>query len=53
MLARYVLATLSVVFLIAALRAASRHGRHHPQVQTWLLVAGIFTLVSGWLFTVG
>ena len=50
MFAKYVLAGLSVVFLAAALRKAAGAGVAHPQVRTWLLIAGIFAAVSIWLF---
>jgi hypothetical protein len=52
MLAKYILAVLAAVFLIAAtLRRVSGDGG--PQSRTWLLIGGIFALVSLWLFTRG
>ena len=53
MLARDILAVLSAVFLVAALVRAARSGAGHPQVRVWLLITGIFGLVSGWLFVRG
>ena len=51
MLATYILAALAVAFLAAAvLRVTGERGRSHPQVRTWLLIAGIFSIVSAWLF---
>jgi hypothetical protein len=49
MLAKYILATLAVVFLIAA----ATRGWKGPQSRTWLLVAAIFGAVSLWLFSRG
>jgi hypothetical protein len=52
--AKYVLALLSVVFLAAATRRLVRDGGQlHPQSRTWLLIAMIFAVVSGWLFARG
>jgi hypothetical protein len=52
MAARYILAALGALFLIlAALGLVT--GRPRPQTRTWLLVGGIFTLVSLWLFSRG
>jgi hypothetical protein len=50
--ARYILAVLSIAFLIASGRNWV-HGRdwRHPQTRTWLMVGAIFALVSIWLFT--
>jgi uncharacterized membrane protein HdeD (DUF308 family) len=51
MLAKYILAALAAVFLAAAvLRMFGRGGWSHPQVKTWLLLGGIFSVVSAWLF---
>jgi hypothetical protein len=47
MLAKYILLTLAIVFLIAALT----RGPGTPQGRTWLLIACIFGIVSSWLFT--
>ena len=50
--AKYILGTLAVVFLAAALMRLSRGGGiWHPQTKTWLIVAGIFAAVSAWLFS--
>jgi hypothetical protein len=45
--AKYILGALAAVFLIAA----ATRGFRGPQARTWLLVAGIFTAVSLWLFS--
>ena len=50
MAARYVLAALSAVFLILAALGLIT-GRPRPQTRTWLLVGGIFAIVSIWLFS--
>jgi hypothetical protein len=51
MLAKYILAGLAVAFLAAAiLRLMGERGWSHPQVMTWLLLGGIFSVVSAWLF---
>ena len=50
MLAKYILLTLAVIFLIAAI---TRGGRRSPQGRTWLLIAAIFGIVSSWLFVRG
>jgi hypothetical protein len=51
MLAKYILAALAVGFLVAAvLRMTGERGWSHPQVKTWFLLGGIFTVVSAWLF---
>ena len=50
--AKYILGTLAVVFLAAALMRLSRGGGiSHPQTKTWLLIAVIFAVVSAWLFS--
>ena len=50
MLAKYILAAFAVLFFAAAgLKLAA--GKGGAQARTWLLVGGIFTLVSAWLFT--
>jgi hypothetical protein len=49
MLAKYILATLAVAFLIAALT----RGPRTIQGRTWLLIAAIFGIVSSWLFAKG
>jgi hypothetical protein len=49
--AKYILAALAVVFLLAALVRLSRGGGiAHPQTKTWLLIGVIFAAVSAWLF---
>ena len=54
MAAQYILALLSMVFLVAGLRRVFRDaGKLHPQSRTWLLIAAIFAAVSGWLFARG
>ena len=53
MAAKYILAVLSVAFLVAgALRLARNGGKPHPQSRAWLTIAGIFAVVSAWLFYV-
>jgi len=49
MLAKYILAGLAFVFVIAALL----RGPRTPQGRTWLLIAVIFGIVSSWLFAHG
>jgi len=49
MTAKYILATLAVIFLIAALTRGTRTS----QGLTWLLIAAIFGIVSSWLFARG
>jgi hypothetical protein len=54
MAAKYILAALSVVFLLFAVtRMAQGGGAAHPQARTWILVGVIFALVSAWLFYQG
>jgi len=49
--AKYILAGLALVFLIAGTARLVRDGgKPHPQSRTWLLVAAIFSAVSAWLF---
>ena len=49
MAAKYILAALAVVFLLAG--AVSRTtGGPAAQSRTWLIVGTIFALVSTWLF---
>jgi hypothetical protein len=53
MAAKYILAALSVVFLaLAAMRlvGARTGGPAHPQARAWLLIGGIFAVVSVYLF---
>jgi len=50
--AKYILAGLSIVFLVLAVsRMASGAGLAHPKTRTWLLVGVIFGAVSAWLFS--
>jgi DMSO reductase anchor subunit len=49
MLAKYILLTLAVAFLVAAVT----RGPRTPQGRTWLLIAAIFGIVSSWLFAKG
>ena len=54
MTAKYIFAGLAVAFLVAgAMRLARDGGKRHPQSQAWLTIAGIFALVSAWLFSRG
>jgi hypothetical protein len=49
--AKYILATLAVVFLLAgAARLLRDGGKANPQSRTWLLIAAIFSAVSAWLW---
>jgi len=49
--AKYVLAALALVFLIAGVvRVARDSGSLHTQSKTWLLIAAIFGAVSAWLW---
>ena len=51
MATKYILAALSVVFLILAVSRISRtDAASAPQSRTWLLIAAIFGAVSAWLF---
>ncbi len=53
MIAKYVLATLSAVFLLLAIARLVRDGgRTHPQSRTWLFIGVAFALISGYLFVV-
>jgi hypothetical protein len=47
MLAKYILATLAIGFLIAG----AARGARSSQGRTWLVIAAIFGAVSLWLFT--
>jgi hypothetical protein len=52
MLAKYILAVLSVGFLAAAaVRGLGGRGFSHPQTKTWLIVGVVFAAVSLWLFS--
>jgi len=46
MAAKYILAALSVLFLVLTFARRARA----PQARTWLLIAIIFAIVSAWLF---
>ena len=51
MAARYILAALALVFLAAALWRVARDGfTLAPSSRIWLMVALIFSAVSGWLW---
>jgi hypothetical protein len=49
MAAKYILAALSVLFLILTFARGARA----PQARTWLLIAVIFGIISAWLFYQG
>jgi DMSO reductase anchor subunit len=49
MTAKYILLTLAIIFLLAALA----RGPRTIQGRTWLLIAAIFGIVSAWLFARG
>jgi DMSO reductase anchor subunit len=49
MLAKYILLSLAIAFLLAALT----RGPRTIQGRTWLLIAAIFGIVSTWLFVKG
>ncbi|MDM0044969.1 hypothetical protein QTH91_10770 [Variovorax dokdonensis] len=54
MAAKYILALLAAVFLAASVWRMSRENfKPGPASRTWLLVAVIFGLVSGWLWWSG
>jgi len=53
MAAKYILAALSVAFLVTGLLRRVHTGGPHPQSRTWLLVGAIFGAVSLWLFSRG
>lgn len=51
MAAKYILALLSVIFFIAAIRRFTRDGGTPAgQSRTWLIIAVIFGTVATWLF---
>lgn len=52
MAAKYILAALGALFLIAA-TIGTATGRPPAQTRAWLLVGGIFAAVSIWLFSRG
>ena len=49
MLAKYILLTLAIIFLFAALT----RGPRTIQGRTWLFIATFFAIVSAWLFVRG
>lgn len=49
MAAKYLLAGIAGLLLIAA----ATRGFSGPQARIWIIVAGIFAAVSGWLFLKG
>ncbi len=54
MAAKYILAVLALVFLIAAtLRLVRDGGKVGPAAKTWLLTGGIFVIVAAWLWYQG
>jgi len=54
MAAKYILAALAAVFVLAALlRLVHDKGRIGPASGTWLIVAIIFAVVSAWLWNGG
>lgn len=54
MAAKYILAALAALFLLAALTRLVRNGGNiEPANRTWLIVAIIFAVVSAWLWTGG
>jgi hypothetical protein len=54
MAAKYILACLSVVFLVISTRRIVRDGgRVTPASRTWLTIGIIFALVSGYLWMTG
>ncbi|MGH8137953.1 MAG: hypothetical protein ACREVV_07130 [Steroidobacteraceae bacterium] len=50
--ARYILGSLSVVFLVLGATRALREGHVGPAARTWLMIGAIFGAVSigSWLF---
>jgi hypothetical protein len=51
MAAKYILAALAVLFLVAAVGRWPGAGRaSNPQRKTWLTIAAIFAAVSAWLW---
>jgi hypothetical protein len=51
--AKYILASLSAVFLALAIGRMARGGGTYPQSRTWLIIGVIFGVVSAWLFYQG
>ena len=50
MAAKYLLAVVGAAFLVMGVLRATRVGASHPQARIWLLIGGIFGVVSAWLF---
>jgi hypothetical protein len=48
--AAYILATVAIIFAAAAAARIISGDEPTAQSRTWLLVAAIFAIVSGWLF---
>jgi len=48
---RWLFPVLSAAFAVAALLRLARRRRIDPAARTWLLLALIFGLVSGWLWS--
>jgi uncharacterized membrane protein HdeD (DUF308 family) len=52
MAAKYIIAALSVLFLVLGVTSIARAGgKPASQGRTWILIAVIFGVVSAWLFT--
>jgi hypothetical protein len=52
--AKYILASLSVVFLVlGGVGTLAARGRPQPRHRTWLVVGAVFAAVSAWLFFKG
>jgi len=52
MLAKWIFAALSAMYIAAASTHLVRdRGRVGPAAKTWLIVGGLFALVSAWLWT--
>jgi hypothetical protein len=51
MLAKYILAVLSAIFIVAAAwRLVREGGRVTPRSKTWFIIGVIFAIVSAWLW---
>lgn len=51
MAAKYILAVVGAIFLVLAVgRIVRDQGRLLPAARTWLIVGGLFCLVSLWLW---
>jgi hypothetical protein len=51
MLTKYIFGALAAVFLLLAAFSLARGSA--PQIRTWLLIAVIFAVISGYLFFFG